>query len=434
MIYNAILNTVSSSTLTMVSGVGIFLIITLILVAVLLTAKHYLLKSGEVDINLNGKTDVTARAGKSLLSTMADANIFLPSACGGKGSCGQCRVQVFEGGGEILPTEKVHFTRKEVKEDWRLACQVKVKDNMKIGVSESVLDIKEWECEVISNRNVATFIKEFIVALPPGEHMNFLPGSYAQIKIPPYEMSYDRDIDKSLIGDEYLPAWEKFGLFSLVCRNTETTVRAYSMANYPAEGDRIMLTVRIATPPFKPKPEVGFQDVMPGIASSYIFTLKPGDKVIMSGPYGDFHPIFDSKAEMMWIGGGAGMAPLRAQIMHMTKTLKTTDRIMNYFYGARALNEVFYLDDFLKLEKEFPNFHFHLALDRPDPAADAAGVKYTPGFVHQVIYDTYLKNHENPEDIEYYMCGPGPMSSAVNNMLYSLGVEPESIHYDNFGG
>ncbi len=340
----------------MVSGVGIFLIITLILVAVLLTAKHYLVKSGEVDINLNGKTDVTARAGKSLLSTMADANIFLPSACGGKGSCGQCRVQVFEGGGEILPTEKVHFTRKEVKEDWRLACQVKVKDNMKIGVSESVLDIKEWECEVISNRNVATFIKEFIVALPPGEHMNFLPGSYAQIKIPPYEMSYDRDIDKSLIGDEYLPAWEKFGLFSLVCRNTETTVRAYSMANYPAEGDRIMLTVRIATPPFKPKPEVGFQDVMPGIASSYIFTLKPGDKVIMSGPYGDFHPIFDSKAEMMWIGGGAGMAPLRAQIMHMTKTLKTTDRIMNYFYGARALNEVFYLDDFLKLEKEFPNF------------------------------------------------------------------------------
>ncbi len=418
----------------MVSGVGIFLIITLILVAVLLTAKHYLVKSGEVDINLNGKTDVTARAGKSLLSTMADANIFLPSACGGKGSCGQCRVQVFEGGGEILPTEKVHFTRKEVKEDWRLACQVKVKDNMKIGVSESVLDIKEWECEVISNRNVATFIKEFIVALPPGEHMNFLPGSYAQIKIPPYEMSYDRDIDKSLIGDEYLPAWEKFGLFSLVCRNTETTVRAYSMANYPAEGDRIMLTVRIATPPFKPKPEVGFQDVMPGIASSYIFTLKPGDKVIMSGPYGDFHPIFDSKAEMMWIGGGAGMAPLRAQIMHMTKTLKTTDRIMNYFYGARALNEVFYLEDFLKLEKEFPNFHFHLALDRPDPAADAAGVKYTPGFVHQVIYDTYLKNHENPEDIEYYMCGPGPMSSAVNNMLYSLGVEPESIHYDNFGG
>lgn len=429
-----IISAASPATLTLLTGVGIFLAITLVLVAVLLTAKAYLVKSGMVNINLNGKTDVKTRAGKSLLSTMADSNIFLPSACGGKGSCGQCRVQVFEGGGEILPTETVHFSRKEVKDDWRLACQVKVKDDMKIGVPESVLDIKEWECEVISNKNVATFIKEFIVALPPGEHMNFIPGSYAQIKIPPYEMSYDRDIDKNLIGEEYLPAWEKFGLFSLVCRNTETTVRAYSMANYPAEGDRIMLTVRIATPPFKPKPEVGFQDVMPGIASSYIFTLKPGDKVMMSGPYGDFHPNFNSKAEMMWIGGGAGMAPLRAQIMHMTKTLKTTDRIMNYFYGARALNEVFYLNDFLQLEKEFPNFHFHLALDRPDPAADAAGVKYTPGFVHQVIYDTYLKNHEAPEDIEYYMCGPGPMSAAVNKMLDSLGVEPENIHYDNFGG
>ncbi len=434
MIQSLILTSMSASTLTLLSSVVIFLIITLLLVAILLTAKRYLVKSGMVDITLNDKKNVEARSGKSLLSTMADANIFLPSACGGKGSCGQCKVQVFEGGGEILPTETVHFSRKEVKDDWRLACQVKVKDNMKIGVPESVLDIKEWECEVISNKNVATFIKEFIVALPPGEHMNFIPGSYAQIKIPPYEMSYDRDIDKSLIGDEYLPSWEKFGLFSLACRNTETTVRAYSMANYPAEGDRIMLTVRIATPPFKPKPQVGFMDVMPGIASSYIFTLKPGDKVRMSGPYGDFHPIFDSKAEMMWIGGGAGMAPLRAQIMHMTKTLKTTDREMHYFYGARALNEVFYLNDFLELEKEFPNFHFHLALDRPDPAADAAGVKYTPGFVHQVIYDTYLKNHDAPEDIEYYMCGPGPMSAAVNKMLDSLGVEPESIHYDNFGG
>ena len=418
----------------MLAGVGIFLLVTLILVAVLLTAKRFLVKAGLVKITINNSKEVDSPSGKSLLSTMADQNIFLPSACGGKGSCGQCRVQVFDGGGEILPTETVHFSRKEVKDNWRLACQVKVKDDMNIGVPASALDVKEWECEVISNKNVATFIKEFIVALPPGEHMNFIPGSYAQIKIPPYEMSYDRDIDKALIGDEYLPAWKKFGLFSLVCKNTETTVRAYSMANYPAEGDRIMLTVRIATPPFKPKPEVGFQDVMPGIASSYIFTLKPGDKVRMSGPYGDFHPNFDSKAEMMWIGGGAGMAPLRAQIMHMTKTLNTRDREMHYFYGARALNEVFYLQDFLQLEKEFPNFHFHLALDRPDPAADAAGVKYTPGFVHQVIYDTYLKNHENPEDIEYYMCGPGPMSNAVNKMLDSLGVAPENIHYDNFGG
>ncbi len=424
----------SATTYTLVAGVGIFLTVTLLLVAILLVAKHYLVSSGDVKITINGDTVVNARAGSSILTSLANENVFLPSACGGKGSCGQCRVQVFEGGGEILPTERVHFSRKEVQNHWRLGCQVKVKGDMNIGVPASVLDIKEYECTVISNRNVATFIKEFIVALPEGEHMNFIPGSYAQIKIPPYTMDYDKDIDKSMIGDEYLPSWEKFGLFSLKCHNDETTVRAYSMANYPAEGDRFMLTVRIATPPFKPKPQVGFMDVMPGIASSYIFTLKPGDKVIMSGPYGDFHPIFDSKKEMMWIGGGAGMAPLRAQIMHMTKTLHTTDRVMNFFYGARALNEVFYLKDFLELEKEFPNFHFHLALDRPDPAADAAGVKYTPGYVGQVIYDNYLKDHEAPEDIEYYMCGPGPMSAAVNKMLDSLGVDPENIHYDDFGG
>ena len=424
----------SASTLTVVTGVAVFLIITLLLVAMLLIAKKFMVKSGDVVITVNNETEIPAEAGGSLLSTLAAKDVFLPSACGGKGSCGQCRVRVLSGGGEILPTETVHFSRKEIKEGWRLGCQVKVKQDMSIQVPASVLSVKEWECEVISNRNVATFIKEFIVALPPGEHMDFLPGSYAQIKIPPFEMDYDKDIDKALIGEEYLPAWEKFGLFTLKCKNTEETVRAYSIANYPDEGDLIMLTVRIATPPFKPKPQVGFQDVMPGIASSYIFTLKPGDKVRISGPYGDFHPIVDSKAEMMWIGGGAGMAPLRAQIMYMTKTLHCTDRVMNYFYGARALNEVFYLDDFLALEKEFPNFHFHLALDRPDPAADKAGIKYTPGFVHQVIYDTYLKNHPDPEDIEYYMCGPGPMSAAVNKMLDSLGVDPASIHYDNFGG
>ncbi len=419
---------------TVLGGVGIFLVMTLLLVVILLVAKKYLVSSGNVTVTINNDKKVEVASGVPLLSAMATRDVFLPSACGGKGSCGQCKVQVTAGGGEILPTEAVHFTRKEIKDDWRLACQVKVKNDLNIKVPASVLDIKEYECEVISNNNVATFIKEFIVALPKGEHMNFIPGSYAQIKIPPFKIDYDKDIDKASIGEEYLPAWKKFGLFDLKCVNTETTVRAYSMANYPAEGDRFMLTVRIATPPFKPKPEVGFMDVNPGIASSYIFTLKPGDKVLMSGPYGDFHPIFDSKNEMMWIGGGAGMAPLRAQIMHMTKTLKTTDRKMNYFYGARALNEVFYLDDFLQLEKEFPNFKFHLALDRPDPAADAAGVKYTPGFVHQVIHDTYLKGHESPEDIEYYMCGPGPMSAAVNKMLDSLGVDPENIHYDNFGG
>ena len=246
-------------------------------------------------------------------------------------------------------------------------------------------------------------------------------------------MTYDDDIDKSLIGDEYLPAWQKFGLFDLKCRNTEATVRAYSMANYPAEGDRIMLTVRIATPPFKPKPQVGFQNVSPGIASSYIFTLKPGDKVLMSGPYGDFHPILDSKAEMIWVGGGAGMAPRRSHIMELFKTIKT-GRTVHFFYGARALVEAFYLDDFAAIEKEFPNFKFHLALDRPDPAADAAGVPYTAGFVHNVMYETYLKDHDAPEDIKYFMCGPPMMVASVNKPLESLGVAPENILYDNFGG
>lgn len=420
--------------MTILVGTLLFFVLAMILVIVLLIAKKYLVPSGNVKITINDKDELNVPSGGNLLNTLANEKIFLPSACGGGGSCGQCRVRIVEGGGDALPTEKVHLTRKEMLNGWHLGCQVKVKNDMKIAVPESVLGVKEWECEVISNKNVATFIKEFIVALPKGEHMDFIPGSYAQIKIPKYEMDYDKDIDKSLIGDAYLPAWEKFGLFGLKCKNDEETIRAYSMANYPAEGDRIMLTVRIATPPFKPKPQVGFQDVMPGIASSYIFTLKPGDKVIMSGPYGDFHPIFDSKKEMIWVGGGAGMAPLRAQIMHMTKTLKTTDRKMSYFYGARALNEVFYLEDFLQIEKDFPNFSFHLALDRPDPTADAAGVKYTPGFIHQVMYETYLKNHEAPEDIEYYMCGPGPMSAAVVKMLDSLGVEPESIMYDNFGG
>ena len=412
----------------------IFLVIVLALTIILLVCKHWLVNSGEVAIDINdGSKLLHAQAGKSLLATLGENGVHLSSACGGKGSCGQCKVQVLSGGGDILPTEAVHFSRKEIKDHWRLGCQVKVKNDLDIKVSESALDVKEWECEVISNKNVATFIKEFKVQLPAGAHMDFLPGSYAQIKIPAFTMDYDKDIDKSLIGDEYLPAWEKFGLFPLKCVNTEPTVRAYSMANYPAEGDVFMLTVRIATPPFKAD-RSGFMDVNPGIASSYIFTLKPGDKVIMSGPYGDFHPHFDSKKEMIWVGGGAGMAPLRAQIMHMTRTLDTRDRQMHYFYGARALNEVFYLEDFQQLEKDFPNFHFHLALDRPDPAADAAGVKYTAGFVHQVMYNTYLKDHDAPEDIEDYRGGPGPMSKAVVGMLDSLGVEPESIMYDNFGG
>ena len=415
------------------ASIGVFLVVVLLLVIILLVAKKFLVPSGNVKLTMNGDKVLEVASGGTLLNTLAVNGVYLSSACGGKGSCGQCKCQVVEGGGEILPSEIPHFSRKQQKDHWRLGCQVKVKGDMSIKVPESVLGVKEYECTVISNKNVATFIKEFKVQLPAGAHMDFLPGSYAQIKIPAFKMDYDKDIDKSLIGEEYLPSWKKFGLFSLKCVNPEPTVRAYSMANYPAEGDVFMLTVRIATPPFKPD-RSGFMDVNPGIASSYIFTLKPGDKVTMSGPYGDFHPHFDSKKEMIWVGGGAGMAPLRAQIMHMTKTLNTRDREMHYFYGARALNEVFYLNDFLELEKEFSNFHFHLALDRPDPAADAAGVKYTPGFVHTVMYETYLKNHEAPEDIEYYMCGPGPMSKAVVSMLDSLGVESSSIMYDNFGG
>ena len=415
-------------------SIAIFLGIILVLVIVLLVAKNYLSPSGPVKVTLNGEKEIEVASGGSLLGSLSAEGVFLPSACGGKGSCGQCRCQVPEGGGEILPTETVHFSRKQIKDNWRLGCQVKVKNNMSVTVPESVLGVKEWECEVISNRNVATFIKEFKVKLPAGEHMDFVPGSYAQIVIPEYDLNY-ADFDRSLIGDLYVPAWENFGLFNLKQKNTEQTIRAYSMANYPDEGDIITLTVRIATPPFKPKDQgPGFMDVPCGIASTYIFSLKPGDKVIMSGPYGDFHPEFDSKREMIWVGGGAGMAPLRAQIMHMLKTLKTRDREMHYFYGARAIDEVFFLDDFLELEKEFPNFHFHLALDRPDPKADKLGIKYTAGFIAPVMGDTYLKQHEEPEEIEYYLCGPPMMAKTVLDLLDSLGVEKDMIHFDDFGG
>ena len=411
--------------------------VVLLLVVLLLLLRDKLLPTGQVTLTINDDRQMQVPTGGTLIATLAEQHVYLPSACGGKGSCGQCKCRVVEGGGSILPTEVGFFTRKQIQEHWRLGCQVKVKEDLKIVVPQSILSIKEYECTVISNRNVATFIKEFKVQLPPGEHMDFAPGSYAQIKIPKFDISY-ADYDRDLIGAEYLPSWEKFNMFSLRCVNSEPTVRAYSMANYPDEGDVFMLTVRIATPPFKPD-RSGFMDVNPGIASSYIFSLKPGDKVVMSGPYGEFH-IKDhpadmaAKPEMIWVGGGAGMAPLRAQIMHMTRTLHTTDRAMHYFYGARALNEVFYLDDFHQLERDFPNFHFHLALDRPDPTADAAGVPYTAGFVHNVMYDTYLKDHPAPEDIEYYMCGPGPMSAAVVNMLDNLGVAPENILYDDFGG
>ena len=416
------------------TSIVVFLSVILLLVIILLVAKKYLSPSGNVNIIINEDKTISVPQGASIMSTLTQNGIYLPSACGGKGSCGQCKLQVIEGGGEILDSERPHFSRKEIKNNWRLGCQCKVKGDLKIKIPETVLGVKEWECTVISNKNVSSFIKEFKVQLPPGEHMDFIPGSYAQISIPAYDViDYDKDFDKDDIGEEYIGAWKKFNILSIKAHNPEPTVRAYSMANYPDEGDIIMLTVRIASTPFKPRPQVGFQDVPTGIASSYIFSLKPGDKVRMSGPYGDFHPILDSKKEMIWVGGGAGMAPLRSQIMYMLKTLHTRDREMHYFYGARSLNEAFFLDDFHELEKEYPNFHFHLALDRPDPIADEAGVKYTAGFVHQVMYETYLKDHEAPEDIEYYMCGPGPMSAAVQKMLDSLGVDPESIMFDNFG-
>lgn len=417
-----------------IQSVAVFLVVILLLVIVLLVAKKFLSPSGKVKITINNDKVLEVNQGDSLMTTLNANGIFLPSACGGKASCAQCKCQVLEGGGEILDSERPHFSRKEIKDHWRLGCQTKVKGDFKIKIDEAILGAKEWECTVISNNNVSSFIKEFKVALPPGEHLDFIPGSYAQIKIPAYDtIDYDKDFDKSLIGEDYIGTWEQFNLFSLKAHNPEDTIRAYSMANYPAEGDVITLTVRIATTPFLPRPQVGFQNVPTGIGSSYIFSLKPGDKVTMSGPFGDFHPHFDSKKEMIWIGGGAGMAPLRAQIMHMTKTLHTTDREMHFFYGARALVEAFFLEDFWALEKEFPNFHFHLSLDRQDPKADEAGVNYYTGFAVNCIRDTYLKDHEAPEDCEYYLCGPPMLIKTVTDYLDSLGVDKESIMFDDFG-
>lgn len=418
-------------------SIGVFLAVIIVLVVVLLVAKKYLSPSGKVKLTINGDTELEVEQGNSVMATLNENGIFLPSACGGKASCGQCKLQILKGGGEILDSERPHFSRKEIKDKWRLGCQAKVNGDMELKVPESVMGVKEWECTVIGNKNVATFIKEFKVQLPPGEHMDFEPGSYAQIRIPAFELDY-KDFDRELIGDTYLPAWESYRMFDLHCSNPEPTMRAYSMANYPEEGDIITLNVRIATPPFKPREEQvqganNFMPVNPGIASSYIFNLKLGDKVMMSGPFGEFHPQYGTGREMIWVGGGAGMAPLRAQIMHCLLTKHITDREMHYFYGARALNEVPFLDDFLRLDKEFDNFHFHLALDRPDPEADAKGIAYTPGFVAPVMGDTYLKQHETPEDCEYYLCGPPMMAKTVLDLLHSLGVEDDMIRFDNFG-
>ena len=421
---------------TIFAAVIALLIVTVILVVLLLVVKDAITPKGKIKIDINdGKKTVEVTPGNSLMASLAEQKIFLPSACGGKANCGQCKVQVLEGGGEILPTEVGFFNRKQIKNGWRLGCQVKVKENLKIQMDESALSVKKLECEVISNHNVATFIKEFTVKLPEGEHIEFKSGQYIQIDIPAYHL-YFKDIE---VEPEYRKDWDRFGFFNLESVNPTATIRAYSMASYPGEKGIIKLNVRIATPPFDrsvPK-EQGpkLLPVNPGIASSYVFTRKPGDKVTISGPYGEFLlPKNDpDNVEYIFVGGGAGMAPLRSHIMQLFKTLKT-GRKVSFFYGARALVEAFYLEDFAEIEKEFPNFKFYLALDRPDPAADAAGVKYTAGFVHNVMYETYLKDHETPEDIKYFMCGPPMMVKSVNTLLDSLGVPPENVLYDNFGG
>lgn len=413
------------STTTIWISVVVFLAMTLLLVALLLLAKAKLVPSGNVKMVVNEEKEFEVPMGGTVLSTLQSEGIFLSSACGGSGSCGQCRCQVMEGGGSILPTEVGFFSRKQIKDHWRLGCQTKVKEDMVIKVPEEVFGVKEWECEVVSNHNVASFIKEFTVKLPEGEAMNFKSGSYAQIKIPKYDIKFtDMDVE-----DRFKPEWDNFKLWPLTCKNDEETIRAYSMANYPAEGNIITLNVRIATPPFDRNTGTWKAGVKPGIASSYIFTLKPGDKVTMSGPYGDFH-ILDTKREMLYIGGGAGMAPLRSHLLHLFNTMKTTDRKVSYWYGARSKSEIFYEEDFRAIEKEFPNFKFNIALSDPRPEDNWTGYV---GFIHQVIYDNYLKFHEAPEDIEYYMCGPGPMSNAVKVMLDNLGVPREMLMFDDFG-
>jgi Na+-transporting NADH:ubiquinone oxidoreductase subunit F len=396
----------------------------MLLVIVLLIARAKLVPQGEVKVTINDDQELTVSPGSSLLSTLSSQDIYLPSACGGGGTCGMCKCQVVEGGGSILPTEKGFFTRKEQNDNWRLGCQVKVRQPMKIVLPESILGIKKWECEVVSNRNVATFIKEFVVKLPEGEDMDFLPGGYIQIDVPKYDVAFsDFNIEQEFRSD-----WDKYKMWDLKGKNREEAFRAYSMANYPAEKNIIKLNIRIATPPMN-KDKNGFMKVPPGICSSYIFSLKPGDKVSVSGPYGEFH-IKDTDNEMVYIGGGAGMAPLRSHIFHLFHTLKT-GRKVSYWYGARSLREVFYADEFAAIEREFPNFSFHLALSEPMPEDNWKGLT---GFVHKVLYDNYLRDHEAPEDIEYYFCGPPQMNEAVIGLLDSLGVPEENVMFDDFGG
>ena len=394
------------------------------LVGLLLYVRKKLTPPGKVTITINEETEIETDPGSTLLSTLANEKIFLPSACGGGGTCAMCKCQVFEGAGDILPTEKGYFTRKEQQNHWRLGCQVKVRGDLKIGIPKEIFGIKKWECEVVSNNNVATFIKEFVVRLPEGENLDFQSGGYIQIDVPKCEIDFkDMDVDKKFHED-----WDKLKIWDLKMKNPEPIYRAYSMANHPAEGNIVMLNIRIATPPWD-RAKGQFMKVNPGICSSYIFSRKPGDKVMVSGPYGEFH-IKETNKEMIYIGGGAGMAPLRSHIFHLFQTEKT-NRKVSYWYGARSMREVFYDDEFEAIEKDFPNFKFNIALSEPLPEDNWSG--YT-GFIHQVVLDNYLSKHPEPEEIEYYLCGPPMMNSAVFKMLDNLGVPKENIAYDDFGG
>jgi len=406
----------------LISMAVFFLVITL-LVMVLLYARKKLTPQGKVNITINDEKELEVDPGSTLLSTLSNHKIFLPSACGGGGTCAMCKCQVFEGAGEILPTEKPYFTRKEAMNNWRLGCQVKVRDNMTIGIPKEIFGIKKWECEVVSNHNVATFIKEFVVRLPEGEMMDFQSGGYIQIDVPKCQVEY-KDIE---VEDEYREDWDKLNMWDLKMKNSEPIFRAYSMANHPAEGNIIMLNIRIATPPWDRKNN-RFMKVNPGICSSFIFSRKPGDKVTISGPYGEFF-IKENEREMMFIGGGAGMAPMRSHIFHLYHTQKTK-RKSTFWYGGRSLRELFYVDEFREIEKEFPNFKFHIGLSEPITEDNWSG--YT-GFIHQVIFDNYLKNHPEPEEIDYYLCGPPMMNDAVFKMLDELGVPDENIAFDDFG-
>lgn len=425
-----------------IAGVIVFLVLILVLVSILLYAKAKLVPSGPVSITVNGEKDIEVVSGGTLLSTLSEQKLFLPSACGGGGTCLQCKCIVTEGGGSILPTEEPNFTRKEIANGWRLSCQVKVKQNMKIQIPEEVFGIKKWDSVVVSNYNVASFIKEFVVEIP--EDMGYKAGGYIQIEIPKCVVEF-KDIDITAHPEEhpgepdkFKEEWDKFKLWPLVMKNNETVERAYSMASYPAEGRKIMLNVRVATPPFD-RAINGWMNVNPGIASSYIFSRKPGDKVIISGPYGEFF-INESDAEMLYVGGGAGMAPMRSHLYHLFRTLKT-NRKVTYWYGGRSKRELFYTEHFRALERDFPNFKFYLALSEP-MVEDNWKVKKSiedegdgfVGFIHQVVIDNYLKFHESPEDIEFYFCGPPLMNKAVQQMADNFGVPPENVRFDDFGG